>query len=166
MISLFPVSSKLHRSLVEEWLNEKHVAQWWGDPMVRLEQFDQTPASGHRIIACDGVPIGYVRWEQVDPMTLAQAGLSDIPEDAIDMDIFIGDASMCGLGLGPKALRLAFHHLGAFTNAPLVGLCTSVQNTRAQAAFAAAGCRQMMQYEDPEFGQCFVYAKSLKAEGT
>lgn len=163
MIRLLPVDPSLHRPLMAGWLRRDHVSRWWGDPARRLEQFDATPPSDHRLIASDGEPVGYVRWERIDPAALTEVGLTGIPAGAIDMDIFIGDPAMCGQGVGPAALRLVFHHLDESTDAPMIGLCTSVRNFRAHTAFENSGCERIAQFADSEFGPCYVYARQRSA---
>lgn len=158
MIQLQPVDSARHRSLIARWLTSDHVARWWGKPSVRLAQFDATPNANHMIINRDAQPIGYIRWETVDLDALASIGLTGIPEGAIDMDIFIGDPVNAGRGAGPAALQLVFDHLFEATDTPLIGLCTSVENTIAHSAFGKAGCARIAHFSSDTFGPCWVYA--------
>ena len=161
-IELLPIDPARDRNRIAEWLAAPFVSRWWGDPAARLKQFDATPAENHALIARGGVPIGYLRWETVSLEELAAVGLSDIPENAADVDIFIGSSGEAGRGAGPHALQLLFDRLRATTRAPMAGLCTSVDNHHAQAAFAKAGCTRLTQYDDPDYGPCFVFARQLR----
>jgi|GEM_PF-457749 len=164
MIQLISVEPNQHRDLFEIWVRSEHVARWWGDPAMRLSQFDDTSGPDNAIIALDGTPIGYIRWEVVDPDALAAIGLRDIPPGSIDMDICIGDPGRVGRGVGPAALSLAFVHLKSKSRAPLVGLCTSVENAVAHRAFQKAGCSRHARFDDDTFGSCWVFVRRLREE--
>ncbi|MEM8877606.1 MAG: GNAT family N-acetyltransferase [Pseudomonadota bacterium] len=150
-----------HRLHMQRWLTSDHVSRWWGDSESRLAQFDTTSPNNHAMIMRDGTPVGYLRWNSVSSDTLATVGLTDIPGGSMDVDIFIGTPYYSGRGIGPRALAILFDRLRAKTNAPLAGLCTSVDNARAHAAFRKAGCRNMTDFEDPEYGQCLVFTHAL-----
>jgi RimJ/RimL family protein N-acetyltransferase len=162
MIALQIHSLPDQRKTIERWLNLPHVAEWWGDPTERLEQFDTTSPDNHALIIHDGIPIGYVRWERVCPKALTSVGLTDIPDGSFDIDIFIGDLDAVGRGAGPKALELLFDHLRVTTEAPLAGLCSSIFNDHAHAAFLKAGCIRSSEFDDPVFGKCVVFARHLR----
>lgn len=165
MIRLQPVRIQPHRALIAEWLATDHVARWWGDPASCLELFDNTPATNHVMISSDDEAIGYIRWETVDLAELDAIGLADIPEGSVDMDIFIGDPGNSGRGAGAEALRLVFDHLFETTNVPLIGLCTSVENTIAHKAFEKAGCERTARFDDDLFGACWVYSVQRDTRG-
>lgn len=162
MITLLPVDMAVHGALINRWLASTHVSRWWGDPDGRMDQFGATGSAEHAIIARDDKPVGYLRWEMVDPQALASVGLNDIPPGSIDIDIFIGEPAETGRGTGPQALELLFSHLRETTDAPLAGLCSSVDNHRAHAAFEKAGCTRLTEFDDPTYGPCFVFVRHLR----
>ena len=164
IVLLQPITAgnDLDRARVRSWLDAEHVSRWWGDAEQRLRQFDETPANSHAMIVQDATPVGYIRWEVVDTEALQSAGLDDIPPRSIDVDLFIGDPHLTGQDIGPQAVRLLCDHLRRTTDAPLVGLCTSVDNRPAQSAFRKAGCELMTSYDDPTFGPCQVYVRWLR----
>ena len=162
MVSLEPINPVSHREIVNDWLRRPHVARWWGNPNERILEFDVTPANEHALIALNGVAVGYIRWESVDRETLDALGLSEIPDDAIDVDVFIGEPQKLGLGLAPLALKALMARLKTTTSAPLMGLCTSIENERAINAFKKAGFQKYSKYDDPESGPCWVFVRPLR----
>jgi len=162
MIDLINTDRARDRRHMETWLSRPHVSKWWGDPAHRLAFFETTAADGQAIIAQNGAPIGYVSWEVVDMDDLHAVGLDDIPEGSIDIDIFIGEPDALGQGAGPAALEILADRLQKTTSAPLLGLCTSVENKRAQAAFGKAGFSRTASFDDPEYGPCYVYTRPLR----
>lgn len=160
-VALVRIDRKRHRGLVAAWLTSDHVARWWGDPEEGLAQFDSTADTEQALIALDGVPMGYMRWAKVDPDALASVGLKNIPAGSVDVDIFVGPCNELGRGIGPAALTCLFDLLRSTTNAPLAGLCTSIDNLRAHAAFEKAGCQKFAQFQDPVYGPCYVYVRHL-----
>lgn len=162
MISLLASDAAEHRARIGDWLKLPHVSRWWGDASECLAKFDATPSYQHAIIARDGIPIGYVRWETVSREALDAVGLTGIPDGSIDIDIFIGPPEETGRGVGPRALDLIFDRLRATTDAPLAGLCSSIDNHHAHAAFLKAGCTRLTDFDDPDFGPCIVFARRLR----
>lgn len=161
MITLLPVRPA-HRETIADWLHSDHVSKWWGDPVERLKQFDDTGPDNHALIARHDQPIGYVCWEMVDPEALAAVGLDAIPPRSIDIDIFIGSSDETNRGAGPAALERLFARLAETTDAPLAGLCTSVKNVRAHRAFRRAGCERLTDFDDPLYGPCHVFVRYLR----
>jgi RimJ/RimL family protein N-acetyltransferase len=162
LIRLVNVSRAQHSNRVRAWLGAAHVSRWWGDAADRICEFESTPDGNHAMILCDGIPVGYMRWERVDPVALRAVGLDAIPDGSIDVDLCIGEPGLTGQGIGPQAMRLLFRHLRDTTDAPLAGFCTSVANTPAQAAFKKAGCTHMTSFDDPYSGPCHVYVRWLR----
>ncbi len=162
LISLQQVDPSAHRETLKKWLYCSHVARWWGDPVERIRQLDETLASEHAIIELDETPIGYIRWQTVDRETLDAVGLDCIPDGAIDIDLFIGQMEMLGRGLAAIALNDLIQRLVRETTSPLAGLCTSIENHRAIRAFEKAGFQKRIQYDDPTYGRCWVLVRPLR----
>ena len=162
MIDLIEIDRDRDRPLIDGWLKRRHVSKWWGDPARGLEHFETAPADRQAIIARDGSPIGYIRWEPVDMDALRAAGLEGIPEGSVDIDIFIGEEDALAKGAGPAALELLASRLRKTTDAPLLGLCTSVENNRAHVAFEKAGFARMTGFDDPEYGPCYLFTRPLR----
>jgi aminoglycoside 6'-N-acetyltransferase len=122
------------------WLTRPHVARWWGDPDQALAEARQHPATTHALIAVDGRPVGYLCWQHPQAEELAEAGLSDLPADLVDVDILIGEPDFMGRGIGPRALSLLVDRLRA-EGVSTVGLAGAADNQRALRAYAKAGFR-------------------------
>jgi aminoglycoside 6'-N-acetyltransferase len=116
---------------------------------------------GHALIAVDGTPVGYICWQPYRREDLETVGESDIAEGSIDVDLMIGELAHVGKGVGPCALQILLEQLAEDASVPLVGVCTSVENTRAIRAFEKAGFSRLREYDDPELGRCwFMVART------
>lgn len=141
------------------WLREEVVRKTWGDPEENLERtFSLPDRYGHALIVAGGEPVGYLRWAHCTRAFLATVGIHDLPEGAVDIDIFLGRESARGRGVGPRALGLLAERLFA-EGAPVLGLISSASNLRAHAAFEKAGWRRDRPYEDDEFGPCWLFLR-------
>ena len=105
-----------------------------------------------------------MRWQHVDRQTLDGLGLYDIPANSVDIDILIGDERATGHGVGPAALQALTATLRRDATVPLLGLTTSVENTRAHRAFEKAGFRISRQYSPAGLGPCHLMIRDLRAE--
>jgi aminoglycoside 6'-N-acetyltransferase len=156
-VSLTPFDVMTDLPLLAGWLREPHVAPWWPEPEAQLEEArHRPPGSGHVLIAVDGEPVGYMRWQRSDVSVLSSLGLTDIPDGAVDMDVLIGDPSRTLRGLGRRAVRLLRERLLADPSIPLVGMVTAVDNQIAIRSFRAAGFEPHQEYDDPRYGRCLV----------
>jgi aminoglycoside 6'-N-acetyltransferase len=156
-VRLDPFDPDRDRELVAGWLRAPHVARWWGDPDKALREIVQRPAGGgDALIVADDVPVGYVRWQTPTRAELDEAGLHEIPGDAVDIDIAIGDEGYVGRGVGPRALRRLVDRLLGQGRAPMVILATEVENTAAVRAYEKAGFRRRRRFDDPECGPCWL----------
>ena len=154
-----------HIELLIAWLARPHVARWFGDPGDHVAWARSPPPGGsHAIIAVAGLPVGYLRWQRVCRETLDTLGLSEIPENSVDVDLFLGERSWLGKGIGPKALALLLALLRDDASIALVGVSTSVENVSARRAFEKAGFRVSRQYSPPRFGACYLLLASLRRE--
>jgi aminoglycoside 6'-N-acetyltransferase len=154
-----------HLARLAEWLRRPHVARWYPRPEDDLARAANPPAGGdHAVIAHGEAEVGYLRWARVDRATLDGVGLPEIPEGSVDVDILLGDETCLGGGVGPAALELLVADLRRDPDVPLVGLTTSIENTRAHRAFARAGFRIVRQYEPPWIGPCHLMLRDLRPE--
>jgi len=156
-ISLEPCDPEQNRELLYKWFQAPHVAKWWGDADRALEEV-RCPAvdGGNAFIAVNSAFVGYVRWQVPSRAELEAAGLHDIPENAVDIDIAIGEPDYMGRGVAPHALQLLVQFLFSTTKAPLIMMCTSVDNHRAIRAFKKAGFKRVRMFQDPGYGSMWL----------
>jgi RimJ/RimL family protein N-acetyltransferase len=154
-----------HLRLLERWLAAPHVARWYPLPERDMEIASSPPPGGaHAVIVSGGTPVGYVRWQRVTRETLDELGLQEIPAGAVDIDILLGDAESVGRGIGPAALAALAAELLRDPDVPMLGLTTSVDNTRAHRAFAKAGFVITRQYDPNGLGPCHLMLRDLRRE--
>ena len=103
-VHLAPFEPIRHLAVVAAWLQKPHVAQWWGDPAQALAAVQAHPVAAEVIIEVDAQAVGFACWQTLTREELAEAGLSDLPSDLIDVDIMIGEPEQLGHGVGPAAL--------------------------------------------------------------
>ena len=145
---------KLDSQRLRDWLRRAHVARWWGEPQQQLENLLRCSRETQTVIVADGTPVGYLCWQKPPQDELEAAGLTDLPEDLVDIDIMIGESKVVGQGVGPRALRLLLNRSRADPLVSFAGVATSVSNERAIRAFEKAGFRLFREFQDPESGPC------------
>ena len=132
---------------VEEWLHRPHVAEWWGDPAEALEIIRAHPAATATMINGENRPIGFICWQQPSYDELVAAGLGDLPDTIVDIDIMIGEPNALGQGAGSAALRLLVDRLKD-DGVRLIGIGTSVANCRALKCYGNAGFSVFRDFEE------------------
>lgn len=163
-VELLPFDPAKHAALVAQWLRQPHVSRWWGDPEDQLAAVLERPlGGGDALIAVDGAPVGYVRWQVVLRRELEAAGITDVPDGSIDIDIAIGDERFVGHGVGPAALAQVVARVRCAGPPPMIIMGTSVANLSALRAFAKAGFRPLRRFDDPEYGQFWLLSHAAGA---
>jgi len=151
-----------HVRMLERWLSCDHVKPWFPNADEVLEQAQNPPQdSGQAVVYYRRLPLGYLRWQQVPSDVLSEYGLDDIPAGAADVDIFIGEDSQRGQGIGPGALEVLCKRFETRGDVPMVGLTSSVDNKEAHRAFEKAGFSVFTTYSPEGFGDCYLFTKSL-----
>ncbi len=151
-------------ALLERWLRSPHVAPWWGAPDLLMSALAQRSRDTDAVIMVDGRAVGYVCWQEPSPSELEAAGLVDLPEDLVDIDILIGEREFLGRGVGPRALTVLLTRLNG-EGVGFAGLGTSTLNRIAIKAFEKAGFRPFRDFEDPEHGPCRYLVAQLSEKG-
>lgn len=146
--------------LLERWLQSPHVSRWWG-PQDHLTMLAQRSRDTDAVITADGKPVGYLCWQVPSPSELESAGLTDLPETLVDIDILIGEPEFLGRGVGPRALVLLLVKLRR-EGVEFAGLGTSTANRAAVRAFEKAGFRLFKDFEDPDSGPCKYMVAQLR----
>lgn len=156
-VELVPFDPSGDAELLARWLRKPHVSRWWGDPESRLSEVLDRPVGGDdALIAFDGTPVGYVRWQQVSRSELEAAGIVGVPDGAVDVDIAIGEEAFVGRGVGPAALRQVVTRILESGRPPMIIMGTAIENVGALRAFAKAGFRPIHQFDDPEYGSFWL----------
>lgn len=143
------------------WLRSPHVVRWWGDQELQLTALTQRPTETHALIAADGRPVGYLCWQRLSREELEVTGLTDLPEDLMDIDILIGELEFLGLGVGSRALVLLLAKLRD-EEVSVAGVGTSISNGAAIRAFEKSGFHLFREFEDPESGPCRYMVAELR----
>lgn len=123
--------------LVERWLLEPHVAEWWHDP----ETFEfvsgdlDHPDMAQFIVTLDARPFGYL---QCYHMSEWDSGFGPQPAGTRGIDQFIGEADMMGRGHGSAFVR-AFIEALLKNGIPRIVLDPKPTNSRAIRAYEKAG---------------------------
>jgi aminoglycoside 6'-N-acetyltransferase len=133
--------------ILATWLHRPHVGRWWGDPDQALAAVSRLPVATQALIHLDARPVGYLCWQVAPQEELVQAGLGDLPEDLVDVDILIGETDAVGQGVGPDALSQLMARLRA-DGVRVVGLAAATANRRALRAFGKAGFRLFRLFHD------------------
>ena len=107
MIAFEPLS-RVHLTLLRDWLARDHVRRWWRDPDESLDHAEDAlagvDATEYYLIVLDGRPVGLIQtylvsdnpeWEEVVGPGEGLAGV----------DLLIGEEDATGRGLGPRALE-------------------------------------------------------------
>ncbi|MDQ3931646.1 MAG: acetyltransferase [Actinomycetota bacterium] len=136
--------------LMVSWRNQPHVRHWWDPDLPPLdlsaarEEYRPDTLPDAPSTACfierDGMPVGFIqfyRWSSYAD----EAREVGIPFDphTWGMDIFVGEASETGRGLGPKALDLLCRHLHTAHGASAVALTVDLNNDVAIRSYRKAG---------------------------
>ena len=153
---------ELHSPRLRDWLHRPHVARWWGDPEVALEISLQCSPENHAVIVADGAPVGYLCWQTPPQNELEAAGLADLPEDLVDIDVFIGEPDFIERGVGSRSLSLLLARLRVDSSVKYAGVGTSISNERAIRAFEKVGFRLFREFHDPEFGSCWYMVVKVR----
>lgn len=157
-VELIPFSPERDLPLLGSWLQQPHVSRWWGDPAETLKEVSERPrGGGDALIAAGGVPVGYVRWQVPARKELDAAGLFEVPDEVVDIDIAIGEAKQLDRGIGSAALVILRERLTR-AGVTMVMLATAVRNERAVRAYEKAGFTRRRQFVDTDGGTYVLMA--------
>lgn len=113
VIGFLPVAAE-HLPLLDGWLRQPHMREWWGEPEEELgfirDMVEGRDTTQPYLITVDGAPVGYIqvwyighyqneRWVRDHPWLL------DLPAEAVGVDLSLGDPASLSRGIGSAALR-------------------------------------------------------------
>jgi hypothetical protein len=61
-----------------------------------LSEMSHRREHAHAIIVANNIPVGYLCWQTPSQAELLEAGLADLPDDLMDVDIMIGEPDVLG----------------------------------------------------------------------
>jgi aminoglycoside 6'-N-acetyltransferase len=134
--------------LVQRWLREPHVAEWWHDP----ETFEfvsgdlDHPDMAQFIVTLDGRPFGYL---QCYRMSAWNSGFGPQPVGTRGIDQFIGEADMMGRGHGSAFVRAFIEDL-LRSGVPRIVLDPRPTNPRGIRAYEKAGFQRDREVDTPD----------------
>jgi aminoglycoside 6'-N-acetyltransferase len=124
--------------LVQRWLRQPHVMQWWGDTHEQFELVSgdlEVEAMDQFIVAVGDRPFGYI---QCYDLTDWNSGFGTHPAGTRGIDQFIGEPDMIGRGHGSAFIR-AFVEDKLSAGAPRMVTDPDPANARAIRAYENAG---------------------------
>lgn len=153
--------------LIERWLRAEHVRRYWGDAEENIGLLRTEAGAGQwrAVIEVDGRKAGLVLWQHPTRLELDEAGLFDVPESVVDIDIMIGEADSAGRGVGSAAIGLVAGIALADESVPFVIAAVEEGNLVSQRAFAKAGFVIDREFDDSPGGRYVLMVKRRETEG-
>lgn len=146
--------------LIERWLKAEHVRRFWSEPDENVRMFRQPPPGMRSaIIVDDDRKVGLVVWQHPIRRELDEAGLTEIPEAVIDIDIMIGEFDAVGRGIGPAAITLVVNEALADPSVPFVMAGISVDNRASRRAFEKADFQMEREFDDTPGGRSVLMVR-------
>jgi aminoglycoside 6'-N-acetyltransferase len=153
-IDFIPVQRD-HYPLLDRWLNEPHMRQWWGDPEEELgfirDMVEGRDTTRPFLILLDGAPVGYIQYwfighHQNESWIRDHPWLAELPSDAVGIDLSIGDEARRSQGIGSGALSALVKRLKAEGHQTII-IDPDPDNKRAVRAYEKAGFRSIPHLE-------------------
>ncbi|MEZ5843508.1 MAG: GNAT family N-acetyltransferase [Hyphomicrobiaceae bacterium] len=169
----FEAVTAAHYGLLRRWLAAPHVARWWGDPEIEfgyiVDMVEGRDTTQPYVIGADGMPVGYIQaWFICDHQNATWLAdnpwLTDLPSDAVGVDLAIGEADRLGRGIGSAALRLFAERLATEGHRTIV-IDPDTDNRRAIATYTRAGFAPVSHLVG-RTGDCLIMQFGLGARRT
>lgn len=136
------------------WRRQAHVCRWWGGQEVESESEKlREPRIAMWMVESNGSPLAFVQDYRVADWLPHH--FDYLPEGARGLDLYIGDATMLGLGHGSGILRQHVDYLFA-RGVPAVGIDPHPENEIAQKAFLKAGFKMSGGPLDTRWGRAVL----------
>jgi aminoglycoside 6'-N-acetyltransferase len=143
---LFRPLSSPDLPLLQRWLSESHVAQWWNEPrdLASLQskygpRIDGSEPTYVFVIEYFGQPVGWIQWYRWADYSDHARQLGAEPHE-VGMDLAIGEREITGKGLGPIIIYKFLDRM-IFTDPAVTAVVTdpAERNIRSLRAFEKAG---------------------------
>jgi len=143
--------------LVQRWLAEPHVAEWWHDP--ETLEFVSGDLDHHDlaqfIVSLDGRPFAYLQCYQIGDWHVS---FGPQPEGTRGLDQFIGEADMLECGHGSTFIGTFIDQLFA-RGVPRMVIDPRPDNPRAIRAYEKAGFEKVGMVDTPD-GPALLMARN------
>ena len=135
--------------MLRAWLEQPHCQEWWGDPDTETgyvrDMIEGRDTTRPFIFAVDGQPMGYIQcWSiadaQVEPWLTKAPWLRLLSDDAVGVDLSIGDGSRLSQGIGHRTLAAFVARLRDEGHRTII-IDPDPANLRAVRAYEKAGFR-------------------------
>jgi aminoglycoside 6'-N-acetyltransferase len=147
--------------LARRWLLEPHVRRWWNDDPSEhdypegtvadwLTAVNGTDPTDMFLIRMDGTPIGVMQSYRVDSYPDYVEELGELPEPAFSLDLFIGEPTLIGKGIGPDLLRAFLRIAFAKYGLDYCVIGPSRSNVAAIRAYEKVGFRYLKDYREED----------------
>jgi RimJ/RimL family protein N-acetyltransferase len=148
--------------LMQRWLNQPAVKQWWDDSAETVEQVREHYGPAIRgdeptqpfVIVFDGRPIGYIQSYRPEDWP-DDWGRQELPPGVAGIDLFIGEDDARHRGLGPLILNAFIEALtAADPSIAAVMVDPDPGNHAAIRAYEKAGFTRVLVIGPPEHVEC------------
>ena len=138
-----------HLPLLDRWLREPHMREWWGDPEIELgwirDMVEDRDSTRPFLFSLDGTPLGYIQYwfighHQNPTWTADHPWLAELPPEAIGVDLSIGVPNKLSMGIGSMVLKAFVEKLIAEGHDTII-IDPDPDNARAVGAYRKAGFR-------------------------
>ena len=133
--------------MLQGWIGTPHWQEWWGDPETEIgyirDMLDGRDTTKPFVFTVDGLDVGYIQhWtvgdQLFEPWLSLAPWLTDLPREAVGIDLSIGDPAWLSKGLGTAVLKLFAERLKAAGHRELI-IDPDQNNRRAIRAYEKAG---------------------------
>ena len=137
--------------MVRSWLTAPHVREWWGEPETELgymrDMIEGRDTTRPFIFSVDSEPVGYIQYwfvghHQNANWIAEHPWLSELPADAVGVDLTIGEPAWLSRGIGSAVLREFVERLRGLGYRTIV-IDPDAVNQRAVRAYEKAGFRAL-----------------------
>lgn len=136
---------------IGSWLAHPHVARWWGPRDKALSEIadhlDSAIVAPFLALA-DRQPVGYLQIYHANSDRFWAA--RELPFETFGADLFIGDVTALGNGLGPRFLQLVIRHLLRRPEIVRIQIDPDPDNRAAIRAYEKAGFRRVGRIDTPD----------------
>ena len=153
-IAFRPVEREDYETL-RGWLNQPHMREWWGDPEEELgfirDMVEGRDTTRPFLFTLDGTPIGYIQYwfighHQNEEWIRDNPWLTELPSDAVGVDLSIGDPALLSKGYGSTVVKAFVARLLEDGHRTII-IDPDPANRRAVRAYEKAGFRTIPHLE-------------------